>query len=305
MTSTGRKNLAASVHQRLLNIAKDTRRPFNEVLQYFAMERFLYRIAQSEHAGSIILKGALLFRVWEIPDSRATRDIDLLAYTDNSPTNLAHIVEQLCAIPVDDDGLRFDPDSVEGRTIKEGADYEGVRIRFHSYLGNARIPMQIDVGFGDAVHPSAVSADYPTILDFPPPNLRIYPRETVIAEKTEAMIKLGTLNSRAKDFYDIWRMSQQFEFDLHQLYESVAATFERRETNIDSFETVFSDLANSENLQIQWTAFIRKSKLTAPDLFPDVLVVIGNFLSPVFASKGTHEHLRWIAPGPWVATEHN
>jgi hypothetical protein len=145
------KTLSASVHQRLLNIARDTGTPFNEILQYFAMERMLHRLSCSSYADSFVLKGALLFRVWDVPDSRATRDIDLLAYVDNSAESLASIFRDVVAIDKSD-GLVFDPDSVAAQTIKEDADYEGVRVRFRGLLGKARITMQIDVGFGDKVH---------------------------------------------------------------------------------------------------------------------------------------------------------
>jgi hypothetical protein len=191
------------VHQRLLNIARKTDRPFDEVLQYFAMERFLYRLSQTEHVDSFVLKGALLFRIWDTPDCRATRDIDFLAYLDNSPDNLATIIRDVCAIESVDDGLEFDPNTVKAQPIKEDADYEGVRIRFRGQLGNARIHMQVDVGFGDLIHPEVAQASYPTLLDLAAPTLRIYPPETVVAEKAEAMVHLGSLNSRMKDFYDI------------------------------------------------------------------------------------------------------
>ena len=174
------------------------------------MERFLYRLSQTEHVDSFVLKGALLFRIWDTPDSRATRDIDFLAYLDNSPDNLAAIIRDVCAVDSVDDGLEFDPETVEAQRIKEDADYEGVRIQFRGQLGNARIHMQVDVGFGDLIHPDAVQVNYPALLDLPAPSLRIYPPETVVAEKAEAMVHLGSLNSRMKDFYDIWRMSQQF-----------------------------------------------------------------------------------------------
>lgn len=164
------KNLAASVHQRLLNVARETGRPFNEVLQYFAMERLLYRLSCSPYRDSFVLKGALLFRVWDVPDSRATRDIDFLAFLDNSPERIASIFREVCALD-DDDGLLFDPDSVAARKIKEDADYEGVRVRFRGLLGKARITMQVDVGFGDKVHPDVVQAKYPVILDLPAPSL--------------------------------------------------------------------------------------------------------------------------------------
>ncbi len=298
------QNASASVHQRLLNIARKTARPFDEVLQYFAMERFLYRLSQSEHADSFVLKGALLFRIWDTPDSRATRDIDFLAYLDNSPDNLAAIIRDVCAIDSVDDGLKFDPETVEAHRIKEDADYEGVRIRFRGQLGNARIHMQVDVGFGDLIHPDAVQANYPALLDLPAPSLRIYPPETVIAEKAEAMVHLGSLNSRMKDFYDIWRMSQQFNFEGEDLCEAISRTFGNRKTAVIEFDDLIAELLDSETLQIQWTAFLSKSAISGPETFPEVLALIGKFLSPVFSSINNNKVLsqKWVPPGPWRST---
>ena len=292
---------SASVHQRLLNIARKTDRPFDEVLQYFAMERFLYRLSQTEHVNSFVLKGALLFRIWGTPDSRATRDIDFLAYLDNSPDNLAAIMHGVCAVESVDDGLVFDPETVEAQGIKEDADYEGVRIRFRGQLGNARIHMQVDVGFGDIVHPDAVLADYAALLDLPAPSLRMYPPETVVAEKAEAMVHLGSLNSRMKDFYDLWRMSQQFEFHGDALYEAVRGTFENRGTKVIEFDELALDLGNNENFGKQWNAFLQKSKLAGPDDFAVILASISEFLAPVFKSilKSKPINGAWPAGGPW------
>jgi len=298
------QNTSASVHQRLLNIARMTGRPFDEVLQYFAMERFLYRLSQTEYADSFVLKGALLFRIWGTPDSRATRDIDFLAYLDNSPDNLAAIIRDVCAVDSVDDGLGFDPGTVEAQRIKEDADYEGVRIRFRGQLGNARVHMQVDVGFGDLVHPDAVEADYPTLLDLPAPSLRIYPPETVVAEKAEAMVHLGDLNSRMKDFYDIWRMSQQFDFKGTDLCNAINGTFGQRETAVIEFDELIDELLESETLQIQWTAFLSKSAISGPETFAEVLALIGKFLSPVFSSIKNNKVLsqKWVPPGPWRST---
>ncbi|MHC4073531.1 MAG: nucleotidyl transferase AbiEii/AbiGii toxin family protein [Planctomycetota bacterium] len=296
------QNVSASVHQRLLNIARHTARPFDEVLQYFAMERFLFRFSRSPHVDSFVLKGALLFRVWDMPDSRATRDIDFLAYLDNSPSNLAAIVRDICALDDIDDGLKFDPDTVEAQRIKEDADYEGVRIRFRGRLGNARISMQMDVGFGDLIHPGAVQADYPALLDLPAPSLRMYPPETVIAEKAEAMVYLGSLNSRMKDFYDIWRMSQQFNFEGGVLCEAIRRTFQNRKTEIMKLDDLVEELLDNDNLDQQWTAFLQKSALIGPDTFSHVLASISVFLSPVFSSVkiGNNFGRKWTAPGPWL-----
>jgi predicted nucleotidyltransferase component of viral defense system len=274
------KNVAASVHQRLLNVAKETGRPFNEVLQYFAMERLLYRLSCSTHKDSFVLKGALLFRVWDVPDSRATRDIDFLAFLDNSPENLEAVFRDVCTIEGDDE-LAFDPESVVATTIKEDADYEGVRIRFRGLLGKARITMQIDVGFGDKVHPGVVRADYPVILDLPAPALRMYPPETVVAEKLEAMVYLGSLNSRMKDFYDVWRLSRQFEFDDSVLGEAIRQTFDNRGTELIPFGELKAELLENETLEKLWSAFLAKTDITAPESFHQVLDEIALFLSPL------------------------
>jgi hypothetical protein len=158
------KNVAASVHQRLLNQARDSGRPFDELLQYYAMERFLYRLSQSSYRDSFVLKGALLFRIWADPDSRATRDMDFLAFVGNSLENLVEVIKSMASLEVPDDGLVFDPESVRAERIKENADYEGVRIRFRTFLGQARVTMQIDVGFGDVVHPGVVEIEYRLFL---------------------------------------------------------------------------------------------------------------------------------------------
>lgn len=298
------KNIPASIHQRLLNIAKEGGRPFDEVLQYFIMERFLYRLSRSKHAGSFVLKGALLFRVWDTPDSRATRDIDFLAYMDNTPDELAKVVREACSIEYEDDGLLFDPESVDAQRIKEDADYEGVRIRFRAYLGKARITMQVDVGFGDIVHPDVTDATYPTLLDLPPPMLRIYSPESVVAEKAQAMVHLGSLNSRMKDFYDIWRMSRQFDFEGTTLVEAVKSTFDNRGTSMIAFDELAADLLRTESFEKQWMAFLSKAQLDGPATFANLLTTIGEFLTPVFASVKEQRSLSdaWSAPGPWRST---
>lgn len=295
------KNVAASVHQRLLNVARVTGRPFNEVLQYFAMERYLYRLNLSPHSDSFVLKGALLFRLWDVPDSRATRDIDFLAYLNHSPENLAAIAREVCAIKHPDDGLSFNPDSVRAQRIKEDADYEGVRVRFLAQLGNARITMQTDIGFGDLIHPEAVQADYPAILDLPIPSLRMYPPETVIAEKAQAMVHLGTLNSRMKDFYDIWRMSQQFTFHGNVLGEAIRRTFGNRKTEIVSLGDLIVELLDDEKFGRQWPAFLQKSRLDGPPVFADVIDQIEKFLSPVFEAIliSAEFDKAWQPSGPW------
>jgi hypothetical protein len=213
MTKRPIKDVAASIRQRLLNNAQTTGRPFQEVLQYFAMERFLYRLAQSSHADKFVLKGALMFTAWGAPFSRPTKDIDLLARLGNNVDAILAVVRDICRLPVEPDGLAFDAESLQGKIIKEDADYEGIRVTFLARLQNATVHMQLDLGFGDVLTPAAALAEYPTLLDLPPPKLWGYSRETLVAEKFEAMVKLGQLNSRMKDFFDIWLLSRQFNFD--------------------------------------------------------------------------------------------
>ena len=295
-------NIAASVHQRLLNKAKATDRPFNEVLQYFGMERFLYRLSDTVYAESFVLKGALLFRVWDTPDTRATRDIDFLAYMSNSPDKLVKVIREICAVEFTDDGLAFDSTSVEAHLIKEGANYEGVRVRLLGLLGKAVINLQIDVGFGDVVHPAVQQIDYPTILDLPGPRLRGYPPETVIAEKTEAMIKLGRFNSRMKDFYDIWRLARQFSFSGDILSTAIRGTMDQRQTEIMDFDSLRAEVLENVNIEKQWQAFLRKTQLEAPTSFTDILLLIENLLGPVLSAlkHGHYKKGKWLPSGSWV-----
>jgi len=296
------KNVAASAHQRLLNLARESSRPFDELLQYFAMERFLYRLSRSKYKDKVVLKGALMFVVWKAPRSRATRDIDLLGRTSNTVENLVTMVQDICAIKVEADGMSFLGGSVKGKRIKEDADYEGVRVRFTGKLGQAKAAMQI--GFGDTVSPKPREIDYPTFLDMPAPKLRGYPRETVIAEKFEAMTKLGLLNSRMKDFYDIWLLSEQFDFDGKALGEAIKKTFVNRKTKIAPNLVALSDEFSKDAGKIaQWRAFIRRTKIdTAPKELADVVEALRRFLPPIATAvlKGKAGGMKWNAPGPWA-----
>ena len=299
---TSPRNVPASVRQRLLDRARSERRPFNELLQYFAMERFLYRLSQSAHADRFILKGALMLRVWRSPEPRPTMDIDLLGRTRNEEGGIVEQVRDILAVKVEPDGLAFDPDSVRSERITEGADYEGIRIRFPGALGTARIHMQIDIGYGDVVYPEPEELDLPTMLGFPAPRLLCYSRESSIAEKLEAMVKLGMLNSRMKDFYDIWLLSRQFDFDGPKLVEAIRLTFDRRSTalplEIEAFTEPFIDAK-----QTQWAAFRnRLHQEHVPASFGEIVASVGEFLSPVVAAlaSGKPRPTTWNAPGPWT-----
>jgi predicted nucleotidyltransferase component of viral defense system len=177
------------------------------VLQYYVIERFLYRLSQSRYRHKFLLKGALIFLAWGMTQYRPTRDIDLLGYTSNDIGKLVGIIQEICSLPVPEDGLIFEPQSVQGERITEDADYEGVRVRFQAHVGSSRLHLQIDVGFADVVSPEPQSLNYPTLLSMPAPELRGYPPESVVAEKLQAMVFLGTINSRMKDFYDLWMLA--------------------------------------------------------------------------------------------------
>jgi predicted nucleotidyltransferase component of viral defense system len=298
------KNTVASIRQRLLDKARETGRPFNELLQYFAMERFLYRLSRSPYADNFVLKGALMLIAWQAPLSRPTMDIDLLGQIENNVEAIVGITRSICRQKVDPDGISFDENSIEGERITEDADYEGVRIRFHGSLGTAKVVMQIDIGFGDVVVPSPESTDYPTILDLPAPKLRGYSRESTIAEKFEAMVKLGILNSRMKDFFDIWLMLRQYDFEGPKLAEAIAKTFLARGTDINAKPIALTNsFAEEPAKATQWRGFIRKTRLTnvSQDL-GEVIKAINEFLGPIAKSLALKQPFRatWKAPGPWV-----
>lgn len=295
------RNIEASVRQRLLNKAKNDVRPFNEMLQYYAMERFLYRLSQSAHAERFILKGALMLRAWCSPEIRPTMDIDMLGRTSNEEGSIIAKIKDVISVDSAPDGLIFDLNSIRAETITEDADYEGIRVRFLGNLDNARVHMQIDIGFGDIVHPEPVEMELPTILESPAPRLLCYSRESAIAEKFEAMLKLGELNSRMKDYYDIWLLSRQFDFDGKELTEAIRLTLEHRGTTLPevivSFAQEFIDAK-----QVQWTAFHKRlGQEHVPADFGEVVAAVEAFLKPVVSAQmsGTQTPYQWSASGAW------
>lgn len=297
------KNLPASVRQRLANKAQETGRPFQELLQYFAMERFLYRLSRSPHADKFVLKGALMFTAWGGLSSRPTKDIDLLARMDNTVEAVETVMREVCGQEVEADGLVFDTESVAGEAIKEDADYPGVRVTFLVTLLNGRLSMQIDMGFGDVVTPSAAMTGYPALLDFPAPLMLGYPRETVVAEKFEAMTKLGLLNSRMKDFYDLWVLCQQFDFDGVTLATAIRRTFTHRKTAVVAHPTALTPTFGGDaTKQTQWQGFLRKTRLNdLPTSLQSVIDELVLFLVPVAEAVKTGSTFNqvWTAPGPW------
>ena len=307
MTPRQVTNIAASVHQRLLNMARASSRPFNELLQHYAIERFLYRLSNTGHADQFVLKGALMLSVWGRGTSRPTMDIDLLGRIDNNLGGIADAVKDACVVSVVEDGLSYDPQSVMASRIAEDAHYEGVRVRVRGNLGNARITLQIDVGFGDVIVPGTLKVVYPALLDYPAPELIGYTRESSIAEKFQAMVKLGALNSRMKDFYDIWALCQSFDFEGATISQAVRAAFGNRHTPVSAQPTVFEpSFAKDPGKDLQWRGFVAKSRLdNAPAAFEDAVAVIKAFLGPVAAALAEQKVFRgrWTAPGPWRVLE--
>jgi len=295
--------MAASVHQRLLNKARATSRPFNELLSYYAMERFLYRISSSEYSDRFVLKGALMFWVWRVADSRATMDIDLLGRIKNDPALIASVFKKVCGLATPDDGLRFDPATVTASRIVEAAPYKGVRVTFRGYLDRARIPMQIDIGFGDPIHPEPPFVDYPTILDHPAPQMKGYRRENSIAEKFEAMCTRGLQNTRLKDYYDIWLLSRRFDFEGSVLSRAIRETFQQRRLEIPASPLALGPAFASDPAKIiQWRALLRRNRLTdAPQNLARIVKALKGFLGPIAESLSSDGSFtgRWSAPGPW------
>ncbi len=297
---TAASNLSASIHQKLLNKATAEQRPFNELLQYYAIERFLYRLGESSYSQRFVLKGALVFLAWQAPLTRPTRDIDLLGFTENSVENLVQIVREICDQAVEPDGLSFDPKSMEGEIIKEDADYQGVRVKWLGYLGKARINMRLDVGFADIVTPAPKEMEIPIILDgLNKPCIRAYPPETVVAEKFQAMVALGTVNSRMKDFFDLWYMANSMEFELGLIREAIENTFKQRNTPIPKQMPIALTKEYAVQKQVQWAAFLKKSQIA--DAPPNLLRVIEKlqaFFDLVIRSEQLRD-LQWSPNAGW------
>jgi len=274
------KNVGASVRARLLQLSKKTGQSLDLVLTRFALERLLFRLAQSHHAERFVLKGAMLMMVWFDDPHRGTRDLDLLGFGDPEPelmlTTFRDILAQDAA-----DGVEFNIDALRVDRIREQLEYGGLRLRTTATIGGARIGVTIDIGFGDAMEPGAEMLDYPSMLEFPAPRLRAYARETVIAEKFQAMVALGRANSRMKDFYDIWVLSKSFDFADDRLARAFDATFVRRKTAVpvelpDALSPAF---ARDEQKQRQWNAFI-KDVAVDPGGLEDVITSLAEFLMP-------------------------
>jgi predicted nucleotidyltransferase component of viral defense system len=293
------RNIGASVRARLLDRARAERSDFQILLTRYALERLLYRLSVSRHRDRFILKGAMLFVTWVTDPFRPTRDLDLLGHGDNDVETIADTFRAICREPVTDDGVTFDVVGLQASPIREEVEYGGVRVRTTATIAGARVPIQVDVGFGDAVTPAPVEIDYPVLLDAPAPHLRAYPVETVVAEKFEALVTLGMANSRLKDFYDLWLIAQTFEFRQPVLVDAVRRTFERRETTLPTDTPVGLSDEFATAWAVQWRTFLGRERMAAaPDTFAVVIGALRAFLMPLgFASE---EERMWSPGGPWL-----
>lgn len=275
----------------------------NVILSRYATERLLYRLAQSPHANQFVLKGAVMFLVWTKSMYRPTMDLDLLGFGEDSAERLEQVFRDCCDFRPEPDGLVFDARSVMAENIREGQEYQGKRVTLLSFLGKARIPVQVDIGFGDVISPRPEHIIFPTLLDFPAPEIRATTRETVVAEKFHAMVVLGIANSRMKDFADIWTLTQHFDFDGRDLAEAIAATFLRRKTAQPSeaplaLTTAFAD---DRQKQVQWNAFQRKGRLS-PMPLTEVIGNLSAFLMPIMVRSTLTGNMRWTKGGPWLVS---
>jgi len=296
-------NIAASVRARLLGLARQRGDDFQLLLTRYVNERLLYRLGRSPHGSRFVLKGAALFTLWTGQAHRATRDVDLLGFGDPSEASVRSAFAEVLALDVVDDGVRFDARSLEVGPIREDQAYGGVRLVVLAKVTAARVRLQIDVGFGDAITPEATLVDFPVLLDFPAPRLRAYPRETVVAEKLEAMVQLGLANSRMKDFYDLVVLSRIFDFDGGTLVRAIRATFERRKTPLPAgvppaLTTAFADDPAKNG---QWGAFVRKSGARDVGELPTAIRGITRFAARPLevATTDAPWGARWPAGGPW------
>lgn len=299
------RNLAASIHRRLLNGARDRGEDRQFILQRYAAERFLYRLGESPHREQFVLKGAMLFALWGGSVYRPTRDLDFTGYGSDEIEAVLDRIRDICSVVVEDDGMSFDATTLRADPIREEVEYGGLRIVFEARLGSAQVRMQVDVGFGNAIEPPATDADYPTLLDAPVPHIRAYPHEAVVAEKLHAMVVLGERNSRYKDFYDLHILARQFPFDGATLAGSIAATFERRDTTIDTaLPAAFAPRFYADGARAgQWRAYLTRN--TLPGAPPDLALVgelLQAFLGPPWNALAARVAFSnsWRPGGPWL-----
>lgn len=294
---------AESIRQRLRNELRARGEDVALGLQRYAVERFLYRLGRSKLRERFVLKGATLFAIWGT-SYRPTRDIDFTGYGSSDPDAVIRGFREICNTADDVDQLTFDGDTITTESIRDGSEYLGLRIRIRARLGESDIPIQVDVGFGNAIVPGPEETEYRTILGDPPPRILAYPRESVVAEKFNAMVTLGERNSRYKDFYDLYAMAGAFSFDRSTLARAMCATFARRATPVaaDLPVALTARFFASEPRLLQWRAYVSRNNLTgAPSDFSQVGDLLARFLQPVWEDLRLEEERTgdWPPGGPW------
>lgn len=277
------KNIAASVKERLRNISIQAGKDFQNVLRQYIQERFLYRLSKSIYADNLILKGALLFVAHDISRSRPTKDIDFLGSSvPNGKDKLVEIIKEILDVSCED-GLRFDKNDIDSEDIVEDEAYHGVRLKFYAYLKHSRERVQIDIGFGDRIIGGPIEIDFPTLLDFPAPRLKVYSIESAVAEKFEAIVSLQLETSRMKDFYDILYIAENYEFNKALLKEAILTTFNQRNTDIEKRKNIYEvKFKSDEQLQKFWTAFLDRNKLSTENSFTNIVDKLKSFIEPIF-----------------------
>lgn len=293
------KNLSASIRAKLFNHAKASGANFDRVLVRYGVERFLYRLSQHRYRDRFILKGAMLFLTWPEGAFRPTGDLDLLGYGPPDPDAMKTVFAEICSAPDPGDALTFDTASIAVDAMREDEKYRGVRMTMIAYLDKTRIHLQIDVGFGDAVHPDPQRITFPCLLpDMAVPQILAYPAETVIAEKFEAMVRFGEADGRMKDFNDIWVITRTFEFEMATLVQALRGTFQRREAALPATIPIalMPDFAALPTKQTGWASFLKKNPpaMTPPPL-NELLADLRRFFDPVLRAAARPD----AAKGHW------
>lgn len=300
----GPTNHAASVRARLLERFRQDGGTFDFLLRRFAGERFLYRLGESPYRRELVLKGASLYALWGGSLYRPTRDLDFTGYGASERDAVAARVRGICEVPLPEDGLEFDLSSLSLEPIREEADYDGLRIDLRARLEAARIPIRIDIGFGNRIEPGPADVEYPTLLNLPAPRIRAYPQEAVIAEKLHAMVTHGERNTRFKDFYDLYALAQGFPFEGRRLAVAIAATFEQRRTPINGTPVALTPRFYAEGARSEgWRTYVGKNGIPgAPMDFSAIGELLAAFLIPAWNALASGERFEasWSPSGPWL-----
>ena len=296
------KNLGASIRARLTSIAKETKRDFDAILLQYFQERFLYRLSVSPYRSAFILKGALLFLVYEMPFLRPTKDVDFLVRSRSKDMRtIKGMIQDIARVDAQD-GVRFFPESISLERVMEDADYEGIRVKIQGSLDKARKMLQIDIAFGDVLVAGPVEMKFPLLLDDQPaPRLKVYSNESAIAEKFQSLVKLNILTSRMKDVYDILFLASHQPFGMHLLHKAIVKTFNRRGTPIEERRSIFTrEFKSSKEKQTQWTAFLKRSRLESYRTFDEAINHLELFLEPACSQKSfsSGDQFRWN-PEKW------